>query len=125
MAKSEGISVDTKLDIPEKLPGIDSTELACVFSNAIENARNACRKMPDGTEKILKITCVTKPVLGFEIANSYCQDVEFDKKGLPVSQQKGHGIGTQSIAAFAKKYGAVLDYQAQDGIFKLRIIMNE
>ena len=39
----------------------------------------------------------------------------------PVTTRKGHGTGTQSIAAFCKKYNAIWDYQAEDGWFRLRI----
>jgi len=47
----------------------------------------------------------------------------FDKSGMPTSKNNGHGIGTQSIAAFVKNHNAILDYQTENGMFKLRILL--
>jgi hypothetical protein len=121
-AKNEGIHIDTRLDIPEKLP-IDEMELSTVLANAIENARHACAKMPEKAKKTLEIISVSKPHFVFEIANTYCGEVVFDKNGLPVSEEVEHGIGSQSIEAFVKKHNAILDYQTENGIFRLRILL--
>lgn len=121
-AKNEGIHIDTRLDIPDKLP-IDEMELSTVLANAIENARHACAKMPEKAKKSLEIICVSKPNFVFEIANTYFGEVLFDKNGLPVSKEVEHGIGTQSIEAFVKKNHAILDYHTENGIFRLRILL--
>jgi len=121
-AKKEGITVTTRLDIPEKIP-VDEIELSTVFANSIENACNACRKLPDELNKSIQLTCVSKPHFVLEIANTYIGQVIFDKNDLPISKNNGHGIGTQSIAAFVKNHNAMLDYQTENGIFKLRILL--
>jgi signal transduction histidine kinase len=121
-AKNEGIDIDTRLDIPENLP-IDEMELSTVLANAIENARHACAKMPRNAKKTLEILSVSSPHFVFEITNSYCGEVLFDKNGLPLSEKAEHGIGTQSIDAFVKKYNAILDYQAENDIFRLRMLL--
>lgn len=69
-AKKEGITVTTRLDIPEKIP-VDEIELSTVFANAIENACNACRNLPDDLKKSIELTCVSKPHFVLEIANTY------------------------------------------------------
>jgi two-component system, LytTR family, sensor histidine kinase AgrC len=121
-AKKEGIDVKTRLDIPVKTP-VDEMELSAVLANAIENARNACRRMPEGAMKSLEIICVSKPHFVLETANTYCGEVLFDKDGLPASTEEEHGIGTQSIAAFVKKHNAILDYQTDNVMFRLRILL--
>jgi Signal transduction histidine kinase regulating citrate/malate metabolism len=121
-AKKEGISVKTRLDMGET--PVDAMELSTVIANAIENARNACRMMPEGSAKSIELVCVSKPHFVFECSNTYSGDVLFDKNGMPSSNVEGHGIGTRSITAFAKKYNALIDYQAGSGIFKLRILLS-
>ena len=122
-AKEEGISVRTRLDIPEKI-SFDEIELSTVFANAIENACNACRKLPVGLNKSIELTCVSKPRFVLEISNTYIGTTIFDKNGMPTSKNNGHGIGTQSIVAFVKNHNALLDYQTENGMFKLRILLN-
>ena len=121
-AKKEGITVKTRLDILAETP-VDAMELSTVIANAIENARNACRCMPPGSTKTIELICVSKPHFVFECSNTFCGRVLFDKNGMPVSDAAGHGIGTKSINAFVKKYNAFIDYQAENGIFTLRILL--
>lgn len=53
----------------------------------------------------------------------YCKKaIVFDENHFPLSQNPGHGIGTRSIIAFAQKNNAALDYQIEDGFFRLRIL---
>lgn len=122
-AKKDGITVKNRLDIPKKIP-VDEIELSTVFANAIENARDACQRLPVGADKIIELVCVSKPHFVLEIANTYSGSILLDKNGLPISKNEGHGIGTQSIAAFVKKHGAMLDYKAECGMFRVRILLN-
>jgi len=121
-ATKEGIEVTTRLDIPEKIP-VDEIELSTVFANAIENACNACRKLPGDTARTMELVCVSKQHFVLEIANTYLGKVDLGRNGLPISKQKGHGIGTQSIVAFVKKHNAIIDYQTDNNMFKLRIML--
>ena len=46
-----------------------------------------------------------------------------DYSGLPGSDEDGHGIGSQSIAFFARKYNAKLEYSHKDDWFRLRLLI--
>ncbi|MBU9736471.1 sensor histidine kinase [Diplocloster agilis] len=122
-ASDAGIVIRTSCDIPADLP-VDAAELSTVFANAIENAIHACSRQAPGTDKRLEIHCVSAPQFLVEIANTYDGTVEFDEKNLPMAREPGHGIGTLSISTFAKKYGALLDYKAEAGMFRLRLLIN-
>ncbi len=121
-ARKEGITVKTRLDIPLKT-SVDAVELSSVIANAMENARNACSLMPPDSKPSIELVCVSRQMFVFECANTYAGKVDFDKDGLPVSRLEDHGIGTKSIAAFARKHNAILDYQADGGIFRMRILL--
>ena len=112
-----------RLDIPEKIT-VDEVELSTVFANGIENAQQACKKLPVGANKLIEIICVSNPTFVLEIANTCSGSILLDKNGLPVSKDEGHGIGTQSIAAFVKKHNAILDYKMDNSMFRVRILFN-
>lgn len=123
-ARTLGIRVEAKLDIPQQLPqNIDDMQLAAIFANGIENAINACTKLPPDRERVIEMTCMTRPRFAFEIRNTYEGEVLFDSNGLPITTQAGHGVGARSISAFAKRYNAILDFEADGQWFALRLVL--
>ncbi len=118
-AAREKIEIKAELDIPDELP-VNASELSMVFANALENAVKACSALRIEQRKII-CKCIEQPGLMLQVENPYEGEILFDSEGLPVSKEEGHGTGTRSIMAFCRKYGAVWDYQARDGWFRLRI----
>lgn len=122
-AKREGVEFEAHLCLPETL-NTDETELAVVVANALENALNAVSKEPAANRWV----CVQGKSCGsqvlLECSNSFSGELRLDKRtGLPRSEVPGHGYGTQSIANFARKHGCTLDCTAQDGTFRLRMLL--
>lgn len=123
-AQAEGVQVEARVDIPEEGLPADTMELSIVFANAIENAVNACLRQPPGQVRRLTLSAQILPQPALEIANTFSGPISLDADGLPVSGEKGHGFGTRSIAAFAKKYHAFLQYTVEGGMFRLRLLMD-
>lgn len=123
-AQAEGIQVEARMDLPEDGLPVDTMELSIVFANAIENAVNACRRQPPGQPRRLILSAQVRPQLALEIANTFSGQISLAADGLPATGEEGHGFGTRSIAAFAKKYNAFLQYGVEDKIFRLRLLMN-
>lgn len=121
-ARSEGISVETRVHLSENTY-ISDMDLCVVFSNALENAINACKKVQDKVDKNISIICKIKENRTFiQITNNYQENVVF-VDDFPVSQEEGHGLGTKSISAVAHKYGGICSFAAENGIFKASIIL--
>lgn len=120
-AKEYDIILSIQIKISEELP-VDATDLSMVFANAFENAIYACSKLPLG-QRFITCNCTSSPRFIFEIANRYQGDIFFDKKGLPIAQEPGHGIGIRSIEMFKKKYHASSLYCAENGWFKFQMIL--
>ena len=59
-----------------------------------------------------------------DISNPYVGAITFEDN-RPVTEHADHGYGSQSILAICKKYDATIDYQAEAGIFILRIMFTE
>ena len=107
--------------MPDELP-VDEGELAVVLANALENAIHASLRLPPERRKI-RCKMVGTPSVMLEVSNACAGDVIFDSNGLPAARSEGHGLGVQSISAFCKKHDAVCQFDLNDGIFCLQIIM--
>ncbi len=120
-AERLGIEVKYSLAIPENL-NVDMAELSTVFANAIENAVNACKGL-EKERRVIEVRAVSHPQFIFQIVNPYEGRVELDERGVPITRVVGHGFGTRSIIAFCEKHGAFYEFDAKDGIFTLRIVL--
>lgn len=121
-AKNEQITVDTQIDLSEKNT-ISDMDLCVIFANAIENAINACKLIPNVNDRTLQILCRTKgDKLFIQITNSYEGKVIFDID-MPVSLEENHGLGTKSIAAVVQAYNGIYSFTAEDLVFKVSIIL--
>jgi sensor histidine kinase regulating citrate/malate metabolism len=121
-AKNDQIKVQTQIVLPEETT-VSDMDLCVIFSNAIENALNACLQIPDISDRAIQIVCYVKNnKLFIQITNS-CQGAVLFDNGLPLSTEENHGLGTKSIAAVAQKYGGVYSFQAEDGFFKSSVIL--
>jgi hypothetical protein len=124
-AQIEGIRFLPKIQIPEYLP-VDVMDIGAVISNALENAMNACMAQTAEAERFIDIKFIRhKKQFVLDISNSFDGIVKFDSSGRPASRRENHGIGSQSIYAFARKYNSNTDYSTKDGVFSLRIMFAE
>lgn len=112
-------SMEIEIALPVELP-VDVFELSIVFANALENAIHAVKELPEDQRRII-CKSVTYPRFIMEISNPYAGEITFDKRGVPVTDKPGHGIGTRSIVAFAEKHNALYLFRAENGWFKLQI----
>ncbi|SBW00350.1 conserved membrane hypothetical protein [uncultured Eubacteriales bacterium] len=122
LAEQAGISTEIELDIPRELP-VNSLELSMVVSNLLENAIQACGRLTDGTKPYLRFTCRSVGRLLLEMENTCTGDTTLDENGYPIAREEGHGIGSRSVVAFAKKYDGELLYKIETGVFRVRILV--
>ena len=120
-AREWEITMEPRLVIPDTLP-VDATELSTVFANALENAIQACEKLPPEECRTI-FTSIAEPRLMFEISASYSGTVKFGPDGLPASEQAGHGIGVRSIMTFAEKHNAVCRFYPGGGWFNMQLAL--
>lgn len=122
-AAESGVDFSVRLSLRETL-AVDMTEFAVVLSNALENALNACCEQPVEQPRYIRVMDGGDSGPFFlVIENTIAAPVTIDAAtGLPKSDRPGHGYGAQSIAAFALKYRAVLDYQQTPTTLKLRLL---
>lgn len=84
-AEQQGVRVDAEIRLSEQL-SVDEAELALVFANALENAINACMRLPK-EEREISCHVIAHPRLMFQIANPTAEPVPFGKDGLPLASE--------------------------------------
>lgn len=121
-AEQSGILTEIELDIPRELT-VNSLELSMVVSNLLENAIAACIKQSGSKPLFIHFICRNMGRLLLEIENSCTEDTALDEDSYPVSMEEGHGIGSKSVIAFAKKYDGELIYNIENGVFRVRLLV--
>ncbi|MDF2907647.1 MAG: hypothetical protein K0R34_2968 [Herbinix sp.] len=122
-AKKVGIRIDINTDIPEQLM-IEPLELSALFANAIENAYEACLRLPEDVPKFIKVQAqYNGSRLAIGITNSCLPHIPFEKD-MPLSMKKGGGIGTRSITYTVERFAGTKYFEAKDGVFIARFVLN-
>lgn len=116
-AEQLGIPVKMGFAFPESFV-VNESELATALANALENAINACMKLPPA-ERYIEIKVLCKPKFVIMVRNAFDGLVEFNEKGLPQNPEEGHGFGTRTIAALCEKVGGYCDFQTEEKVFTL------
>lgn len=122
LAEQLGIDTDIELDIPGEL-NVDALELSMVVSNLMENAIQACGRMSGDAILYLRFTCRSVGRLLLELENPNPEGTALDERGYPIAWEEGHGIGSKSVIAFAKKYDGELIYAMNNGMFRVRLLV--
>lgn len=121
-AKTEHITVDTQINVPEN-NAISDMDLCVIFANVIDNAVNACKSVPNRNDRFLNINCKTKEdKLLIQVSNSYEGTILFDGD-MPVSHEENHGFGTKSMTMVVEKYNGIHSFSAENGVFKTSVIL--
>lgn len=126
-ARENGIKTEIVANIPENLP-MDDVALAGILANSFENAVEGCLRCPDGTERFItmKIAYAVYNRAGklhIVVENSCADNIVFES-GFPKSQKPGGGTGTKSISYAAEKYNGMVEFAAENGVFRTRVLLH-
>ena len=104
---------------------MDETELYSLFGNALSNAIESVGAIP---KKDMRHIALTVKQVGhmcsIHIENPYVGELVFSG-GLPetTKDKKWHGFGMKSMNRIVTSYGGVMSATAEDGVFKLDILI--
>ena len=106
-------------------------DICAVFANAIDNAVEACQKLP-AEQRYISMQIKSSPQFWLiAIENSVAKAVDtkklFQKNGgyTSKSDSSRHGIGTYSMKQTVESYGAVLKADCTDSVFTLEIMIDK
>lgn len=116
-----GIDLRYTITVPSKLD-ISDMDLTVILQNAIENAIHAVAGLPSDKRYInLSVTRKNGKLL-ISVENPY-STAPIMEHNIPVSSQKGHGLGTQSIRLTADRLGGNCQFSVTDKRFIVRVII--
>ena len=117
MAESEGVTVETRLDIPENAGDIPDMDLCVIMGNLLENAVEACRRAKEDECFITLNASIRNNTLIITMDNSF-DGVYAEADGVFYSRKRdGEGTGLSSVRAVARKYGGDARFEAKGKMF--------
>ena len=114
--------VEFKATIEIEKLAVDEILFSSIISNALDNALNSQAKLPEEERYIKLMLKNSDGKLLLSVKNPFSEKPVFID-GLPVSNRKGHGYGTQSIRYMTERLGGKCQFIIQDNTFILRVIL--
>jgi len=128
---SEAKLAQTAMDLIinfQKIDFIEDMDLCTIFGNAVDNALEACGRIPRSQDRQIIIrTQESAGQLLITVGNTYQGDIRLTD-GLPRTSKNdpnSHGIGLRNISRVLKKYDGALDINLdQPGWFRLIMLLS-
>lgn len=124
-AKKYGIELTVNACIPPRLSIVD-IDLNILFSNALDNAFEACRKLPEDSVRFIDVDAYLKSDhLVLVIKNTFNGEVSMAGNELKTTKkEKGvHGIGMGNMLKTVEKYDGHIVTKIEENIFILSAIL--
>lgn len=103
---------------------INAVDVCTIFANALDNAIEACEKLPDGEPKTISVKCsYVKHIQFICITNPTAENVKIVSNAVETSKKDKniHGIGLYNIRQTVAKYNGEFDISCKDGQFVMDI----
>lgn len=125
LCHARNISIDIKLNIPQNLT-LSANEVAVLFGNLLENACDACTAQTKNDKKIILRGQKKQHQLIFTLDNTFENDISQspDEKFFS-TKHSGYGLGTESARNIVTKHGGFIDFQTNDHLFCVSIMLPE
>lgn len=123
LALKNGIEVDYKATCPEELT-VSDTDLCTLIGNLIDNAVEACEKLPEGERRFIRLYIgVLKKQLYISITNATNEVVRKLDNEYITNKRGNHGHGLRRINLVVDKYEGYINRQNEPGVFVTEIML--
>lgn len=121
LARAKEIPMDITVQIPEEMP-ISDVEFSVLFGNLMDNAIEACEKLPNKEERFLRVYIgMFRKQFYISVTNSTGEKV---RRNTYVSLKgEGHGFGLYRMDKIVKKRGGYLNRKNEPGVFATEIML--
>ena len=124
---SLGIEFTSLID-GEAFKDLATADIYFLLANIIDNAIEATENIEEQEHRVISLTASKKQgMLLIEETNYFNGEIHFNSDGSIKTTKKEntkyHGYGTKSIAYIVKKYDGKIEYDIEDNIFKLKIVI--
>ncbi|MGN1086683.1 MAG: sensor histidine kinase [Porcipelethomonas sp.] len=121
VAEKKGIQLNVKAHIPDGMSMTD-VELCSVLGNLLDNAMEACEKLPFDKRFLRVYIDKFKGQFYLSVQNS-SPSVQRDKGIFRTTKTGTHGFGLFRIDRIAKKYGGYVNRQYEEGVFATELMI--
>ncbi|MCL2774066.1 MAG: GHKL domain-containing protein [Oscillospiraceae bacterium] len=123
LALNKKIYVNAKATVPQELK-ISEIDLCVIVGNLIDNAMEACLKLPDESERRIRIYVgIFKNYLYISVANTAGGKIKRSETGYISSKGENHGFGLMRVDKIAAKYGGHVNRQNEEDAFATEIML--
>lgn len=120
-AKSEGIRVDTQIHIPSKMQ-VEYGDIGVLYGNLLDNAIEACRKVPEAERFISVENKYVSGVLLIVITNSK-ENQSNERLKTTKEDTSTHGYGIASVRRVVEKYNGVVQFNDNGTTFEVSVML--
>ena len=121
---AKDVNISAKATVPQELT-ISAIDLCVIIGNLLDNAIEACRKLPDPAARFIRVYIGKhKSMLYISVTNA-TGDTPNKKGGRYLSTKKSpsHGFGLQRIDRNIAKYGGFVNRQSEEGAFATEVTL--
>ena len=122
----EDIDLDGELLYPAQLR-IEAFDLGIVLNNALDNAIEACRKMPKDRKKEIRFRGYIKGRMFLVVVentyNGTSMHTQDGKLRTTKENKEAHGLGMNNIYSCVEKYFGTMQYETGNELFTLTIML--
>ena len=122
LAGQKGIRVNCKAVLPETL-SVEDVDLCVLLGNLLDNALEACEKIPVEQRFLRIYMVVNKSQLYLSIQNSAREELDFNERNYISTKRGSHGLGMKRVKALADKYEGYLTLANEPGIFAAEVTL--
>lgn len=122
LAEQKGIRVNCKAILPETLT-IEDVDLCVLLGNLLDNALEACEKIPEQQRFLRIYMVVNKSQLYISIQNSAKEELDFNERNYISTKRGNHGLGMKRARALTDKYEGYLTLANEPGIFAAEVTL--
>ena len=122
LARQKDIALDCAAELPEQL-SVSDVDLCVILGNLLDNAVEACEKIPP-EGRFLRVYCaVVKHQLYLSVQNSAKEELDFDERNYISKKRGNHGLGMKRVKVLVDQYQGFLNLQNQPGIFAAEVLL--
>lgn len=118
-----GADFSANLYIPQNI-GINNLDLCRIFTNLLDNAREACENNQDKQNSFVVLTAIVNENCFTVTCENYCDSqVKVKNEKLISTKDNHHGLGTEIIKEIVKTYDGNYTYSYNNKIFSSSLII--
>lgn len=120
------ICCEFQIDLAED-PQMEDIDLCALLSNTLDNAIEACRKIPEASERFLSVKArCQKGFFSYKVVNSKANEVT-EENGCFITSKKDaglHGIGLKNVKQIAAKYEGYVEVSYDEHSFTVVVMIH-